>query len=124
MKKSGVRTLILIGLVVGAITYWFQVYNQDTIMGISIWLLIGLGSFIASMVCSYLFEEKPARIALMISAGILSAVLLRIVFDTFTIPGSHNLLPFELLFVLACALPAAFIGSFSTHLIKQIFKNK
>lgn len=124
MKKNRKVGAILIGLVVGAISYWFQPYNQTEIAGISIWLIMGAGSFIGALVYSFLLESKAHKIALPLTIGVLIAILSRILYDTILWdPTSHNLAPFEFIFAIIACFPSALVGAFIGSFIPISFKS-
>lgn len=121
-SKAGIVTT-LTGAIIGGMAYWFQPYNQSTVLGINIWLIIGIGAFIASFLLQLFVNEKPAKIALLVSLGVALAVLARIIFDvTFWDSTSHNLAPFEIIICGIVAVPSAFVGVFLAHLIKKLKK--
>ena len=120
--KAGIVTT-LTGAIIGGMAYWFQPYNQSTVLGINIWLIIGIGAFIASFLLQLFVNEKPAKIALLVSLGVALAVLARIIFDvTFWDSTSHNLAPFEIIICGIVTVPSAFVGVFLAHLIKKLKK--
>ena len=121
-SKAGIVTT-LTGAIIGGMAYWFQPYNQSTVLGINIWLIIGIGAFIASFLLQLFVNEKPAKIALLVSLGVALAVLARIVYDvTFRDSTSHNLAPFEIIICGIVTVPSAFVGVFLAHLIKKLKK--
>lgn len=121
-SKAGIVTT-LTGAIIGGMAYWFQPYNQSTVLGINIWLIIGIGAFIASFLLQLFVNEKPAKIALLVSLGVALAVLARIIFDvTFWDSTSHNLAPFEIIICGIVTVPSAFVGVFLAHLIKKLKK--
>ncbi len=120
--KAGIVTT-LTGAIIGGMAYWFQPYNQSTVLGINIWLIIGIGAFIASFLLQLFVNEKPAKIALLVSLGVALAVLARIVYDvTFRDSTSHNLAPFEIIICGIVTVPSAFIGVYPAFLIKKYKK--
>ena len=120
--KEGIVTT-LTGVIIGGIAYWFQPYNQSTVLGINIWLIISVGAFVSSFLLQLFVNEKPAKIALLVSLGVALAVLARIIFDvTFRDATSHNLAPFEIIICGIVTVPSAFVGVFLAHLIKKLKK--
>lgn len=105
--------IILIGVIIGAISYWFNSYNDLYFLGIHIWILMGVGAFLGAILSRLLFLTKTSKSALFLTLGILISVLLRIIYDiTFWDPTSHNLAPFEIIIAALITLPASFLGSF------------
>jgi hypothetical protein len=125
MKNKLNFRLALLGLCIGALGYWFQAYNQTTLFGYSIWALMGGASFLGGFAFRLLFPAKAVQIGSWMVLGILSAVLLRIVYDSvFWDPTSHNLAPFELAFTGLITFPAAFFGGLLGQLVNGTGKKK
>lgn len=113
MKNYLKLSPLLIGLVIGAITYWFQPYNQTELAGMSLWLILGALAFMAALIYSFLNEPKALRLAFFLSLGVLLGNLIRIIYDIqFWDPSSHNLAPFELILAFVCSFPSALIGAY------------
>ena len=103
--------ITLVGLIIGGIAYWFQPYNQDTVLGINMWIIMSMGTFIASFLLVLFINEKPPKIALLVSLGVALAVLARIIYDTpFYDSTSHNMAPFEIIICGIVTIPSAFVG--------------
>lgn len=120
MKPKALLWGVLAGVLVGAIGYWFQPYNQPTILGLHIWVVMGVGAFLAAALLLFFLEEKPGNkaglialgIAFFVALGVVAAVLARIIYDTlFRDSTSHNLAPFELLICFVVTIPGAFAGA-------------
>jgi hypothetical protein len=123
-NKEGILST-LIGLLIGGLAYWFQPYNQTSVFGVNMWLILSLGVFIASLFLIFALKVKPINIALPLSLGVIIAVLARIIYDTtFWDATSHNLAPFEILFATLIAFPSSFIGVFLGHFIKKLMTRK
>lgn len=124
-KKNKIRICItLAGLIIGGIAYWFQPYNHDTVLGINMYLIMTVGAFFASLFLMLFGNEKPSKIALLVSLGVLLAVLARIIYDTtFVDPTSHNLAPFEIIICGIITIPSAFAGTFFDFSLKIIKNN-
>ncbi len=123
MKSKARIVTTLTGAIIGGMAYWFQPYNQSTVLGINIWLIISVGAFVSSFLLQLFVNEKPAKIALLVSLGVALAVLARIIFDvTFRDSTSHNLAPFEIIICGIVTVPSAFVGVFLAHLIKKLKK--
>lgn len=118
MKKFWI---ILAGIMAGGIAYWFQPYNQSTMLGINIWLIMSTGVFITVFLLKLLSNDKPNKIALLVSSGVILAVFARIVYDvTFWDSTSHNLAPFEIVICAFVVLPVAFAGAYLPSLVKRL----
>lgn len=110
--------IILVGLIMGGIFYWFKPYNQLHLNDIiPFWII---GAFLGSAILMFLLTEKVTRIAMLISFGFMIAVLLRIIYDiTFVDPTHHNLAPFEIIGCGLFVIPSSFAGAYLTLLIKN-----
>ncbi len=122
MKNKIVNLVILIGIIVGGLSYWFIPYGEMNLLGVHIYILMASGAFLGSLILNLLLNEKPWNIALLITAGVLVAVVCRIAFDIIKDSSTHNLFPFEIIAVLFITVPSAFIGSYLSQLIKYIKK--
>lgn len=112
--------IIGVGLIIGGIAYWFQPYNQMTVLGLNIWLIMSIGSFIASAFIMLYLKEKPLKIALFVSLGVALAILARIIYDTiFWDSTSHNLAPFEIIIGGIVTIPSAIAGVYVGLLAKK-----
>ena len=112
--------IIGVGLIIGGIAYWFQPYNQMTVLGLNIWLIMSIGSFIASAFIMLYLKEKPLKIALFVSLGVALAILARIIYDTiFCDSTSHNLAPFEIIIGGIVTIPSAIAGVYVGLLAKK-----
>jgi hypothetical protein len=119
MKSKTTILIIVAGILAGAISSWFNEYNQLTVFGISIRLLLAITSFAASFLMSLFYSESNAKIPLLISAGVLMALAGRIIFDLYIDSTSHNLFPFEMLISFSISFSCAFVGSFLASLYKK-----
>ena len=123
MKNKARIGATLVGLIIGGISYWFQPYNQIQILGSNIPLVWSLGAFFGSLLLMIYFNEKPPKIALLISLGVALAVLARIIYDTiFWDATSHNLAPFEIILCGIITIPSAFMGVYLALLMKKLKK--
>ena len=121
-NKKGIMS-VFVGLIIGGLAYWFQPYNQDTVLGVNIWLIMGLGTFLASLLLIIFLNTKPPKMALFVSLGVIFAVLSRIIYDTiFWDSTSHNLAPLEIIFAGFVTIPSTFIGVYLGSLIKRYLK--
>jgi uncharacterized membrane protein YfcA len=111
---------LLAGLTIGALAYWFQPYNQTTVLGLNMWLIMAIGALLASALLIHYLDQKPPKIALRVTLGVLLAILARILYDTILWdPTSHNLAPLEIIFAGIATLPAAFAGAYLGVFIKK-----
>ncbi|WP_167618358.1 hypothetical protein [Maribellus sediminis] len=123
MKNKIFIGTTLVGLIIGGIAYWFQPYNRSTVLGINMYLIMSLGAFFASFLLRVFGNEKPPKIALLVSLGIALAVIARIIYDTtFFDSTSHNLAPFEIIICGIITIPSAFAGTYLGLLFKKINK--
>ena len=123
LKDKTFRTTLIIGLVCGAISYWFQPYNERNLLGMDIYLLMGILAFTASALAMVINRGIWYQIPLFLGAGFLISVMGRIFYDvTFIDKTHHNLWPFEILFVLGIIVPTSFTGGFLAFLLKKTIK--
>jgi uncharacterized membrane protein YfcA len=116
---------LLAGLLIGALAYWFQPYNQTTVLGLNMWLIMAIGAFLASALLIRYLYQKPPKIAMRVTLGVLLAILARIIYDT-TLwdPTSHNLAPLEIIIAGIATLPCAFAGAYLGGFIKKRMPSK
>jgi len=120
MKTKVNFCIILFGLIIGGLSYWFQPYSELQIMGSIIPVVWSLGAFGVSLLLMFFLNEKPLKIALLISLGFALAVLARIIFDvTFIDSTDHNLAPLEIILCGLLTLPCALTGAYLASLIKK-----
>lgn len=123
IKYYLIKSATLTGIFIGVLAYWFQPYNQTTLFGVNIWLIMGIGAFLGALVLMTFLTGKPIKTALLIVLGVVIAVLARILYDTLLWdPTSHNLAPFEILWAVFATAPGAFSGAFLGLLIKKTQK--
>jgi uncharacterized membrane protein YeaQ/YmgE (transglycosylase-associated protein family) len=121
-NKIGIGTT-LIGIIIGGLAYWFQPYNQSTVFGINMWVIMSIGAFLGTLLIMIFLNEKPPKIALFVFLGVIIGVVAPIIYDiTFWDPTSHNLFPFEIIFSSLITVTFAFIGVYLGLLIKKYFK--
>ena len=123
MKNKVFIWITLAGLIIGGVAYWFQPYNQSTVLGINMYLIMSIGAFFASFLFKFFGNEKSPKIAMLVSLGIALAVLARIIYDTtFYDSSSHNLAPFEIIICGIVTIPSAFAGTYLGLLVKKVKK--
>ncbi|MBT8393953.1 MAG: hypothetical protein HKO81_06875 [Flavobacteriaceae bacterium] len=113
MKNKVIFWVTLIGILIGAISYWRIPYDEMNLSEINLWLFVGAGTLIGSLFSTLLFNLKPWKVGLLITLGVILAVIIRIIYDvTFFDSTSHNLAPFEVIFSGLQSLPTALIGAY------------
>lgn len=121
MKNKVKIGTTLVGLIIGGTAYWFQPYNQLTILGIHIWLIMGVGTFLGSIGLMLYLNQKPLKTAMQVCLGVGLAVITRIVYDvTLWDSTTHNLAPFEIIITAIITIPSAITGGYLGLLIKKI----
>lgn len=121
MKTKVTILITLVGILIGAISYWFQPYNQLNVFGVKTRVIWSLGAFFGSLLLYTLLNEKALKIALLVSLGVILAIIFRIIYDTvFWNSTSHNLAPFEVIGCGMVTIPSAFAGAYLAVLIKKI----
>ncbi len=120
MKRKVEILIILVGIVAGGFSYWFNPYNEMSLLGVSIYKLMASSAFLCSLILTLMLNEKPWKVALLITAGVIIGIMCRIVFDISIDSSTYNLFPFEIITALFLTVPSAFIGSYFSQLIKYI----
>jgi membrane associated rhomboid family serine protease len=64
-----VKLIILVGIMVGGLSYWFNPYDELSLLGISIYKLMGAGAFLGSLSLTLILNKRPWEIALLITTG-------------------------------------------------------
>jgi hypothetical protein len=120
MKNNNAIVTTLAGILIGGLAYWFQPYNQSTVSGISIWAIMGIGTFLGTLLLMIFLHEKASKIALLVTLGVIIGIIARISYDlAFLDSSAHNLFPLEILFSGIITVPSAFIGVYFGTLIKK-----
>ena len=122
MKAKVNILIIVVGILIGAIAYWFQPADQlnEGFYVVSVW---SIGAFLGALFLMILLNKKPYLISLFLTLGVEFALLARIIYDDATLDiAYHNLAPFDIIFCALIVFPCAFIGSFLVLLIKKIVK--
>lgn len=124
MKTKSNIWLTLLGLVIGAISYWRIPYNEMNLLEIKLWFIVGSGTLIGSFISTIYSNQKPSKIGLLITLGVILSTVIRIVYDSvFWDTTSHNLAPLEIIFTGFQSLPMAFSGAYLAKLIKPLIKS-
>jgi hypothetical protein len=108
--------LVVVGLIAGAISYWFNPCNKEHFLGIQVQLLLVITTFLGALISKIFFKTKAWLAAILISFGVMTSVISRISFDIINCPTAHNLLPLEILLDLFLVILSAFAGSYLTAL--------
>lgn len=120
MKTKVNIWVTLVGMLIGAISYWRVPYAEINFLDIQIWLLVGSGALIGSLFSTLYFNQKPSKVGLLITLGVILAVIIRIIYDvTFWDSTSHNLAPFEVIFGGLQSLPMAFVGAYLAKIFRR-----
>ncbi len=123
MKTGTTLWVILTGLLVGAACYWPVPYAEINLLELYPWLLASSAALAGALLFTMFLSQKPWKIALSMTLGVVLAILIRIIYDTtFRDATSHNLAPFELIIVGLQTLPAAFAGAYLGLLFKKLKK--
>ncbi len=121
LKNKSILTSLITGLICGALSYWFQPYNDRFVLGMDIYILMGLLTFLASLLIGLAFIKPGFIVPLYLCVGFVASVMGRIFYDiTFIEKSHHNLWPLEILFVLGVILPASLAGSLIAYLIYKL----
>ncbi len=124
MKNKMRLFSIIMGLICGALSYWFNAYNEMYVLGINIYILMGILSVLLAIFLGVRFKKEVYSIPLYYSFGFIIAVLGRIFFDIAMDSSTHNLFPFEIVFVLVIIIPASYCGALFINFInKRNFKH-
>ena len=121
--KTKVKFLItLIGFLIGAVSYWRTPYEELNLLDTQMWILFVFGTLIGSFIVNLYLNNKPIKVAILISLGVVLSVIFRILYEiTFMDTSSHNLAPFEILVSVIQTLPMSLLGA---YLGKTILKLK
>ena len=104
--------LLIAGIIAGGLTYWFNAYNETSVMGVHIYGIAVVSTIIISyiMAAKFKFDTKPTIQNMVF--GFLLSVVGRIVYDTVMIDSSsHNLGPIEILIFFLIVSISATVGS-------------
>lgn len=120
LKDRTIQLSIAAGLMGGALSYWFQPYNERLLLGVDIFLLMGILAFLASLGIGLARRAHWFQIAVFLCAGFVVSMLGRIFFDVIFIDKTHhNLWPFEVLYALGFLVPASLAGGLVAYLINR-----
>jgi len=112
-------TALLAGFLTGVLGYWLNEYNVMHVYGIHIYVILVAGAFLSALLLAGTASGMSIKSATSIYIGVILAVVGRIAYDLMNDSTSHNLFPFEILFVSLAVIPAIGIGAFLSGLIKK-----
>lgn len=115
MKKVKFGALIL-GLMAGALSTWFQPYNQLEIYGVDYRILMALASLVLSFSYRRWTTAGTFTTGLFLALGIILALVLRISVDVLFRSVAHELWSLEIAIFTVIAFPSAFIGAYLAEL--------
>jgi hypothetical protein len=109
----------LLGFIIGAITVWPIPYDQLTMGGATMsagWVIFcGMaGAYMARVT-----TRQLPHIAVLVSGGVVGAVMLRIIVEVAIDPTDHNLWPFEIVLTMLICFPSALCGAWLSRLIAR-----
>lgn len=110
---------ILVGILIGAISYGFQPSENMISFGNTTIYIWGLGTFMGSLLLSFLLNIKAYEIALWISLGVLVGLMFKISYDMTFLAVSHNLLGIEVIICAFFTFPSSFAGAYLAPLFKK-----
>jgi hypothetical protein len=121
MKLKIILLLIAIGFLIGIFSYWFIPYNDINYYGFDFRIIIAICCFIFALISCILIKKQQFLIATLISAGLVLAALLRIIYDTiFWDSTSHNLFPIELFIYVTISFSSSLIGVLFGTIINKL----
>lgn len=109
----------IMGLICGALSYWFNAYNDKYVGEVNIYYLMSGLVFISIITIGFIYKNFVFRAPIYFCLGFMASVLARIFYDTSIDPSAHNLLPFEIIFILLIIVPSSFAGSVFVRLINK-----
>jgi hypothetical protein len=120
MENKETIWALVVGVIIGGISYWFNPYNVMEIYGISIYMIMSVGSFFGAVGLAIRFKQEALKIALALTSGVYFSVLTRVLYDTtFIDKTTHNLLGLELIISGFLAFSCSIAGAFITLKLKR-----
>ncbi len=113
--KSGAFVL---GLMAGAFSTWFTPYNELEIQGLDYRIIMAVSALFLSFGYRRLTATNTFNTGLFLGAGIIFALVLRIIFDITFQTMAHDLWPLEIAIFVVIAFPSAFIGAYLAELLQ------
>jgi hypothetical protein len=114
-RKGGA---FLFGLLAGAVSTWFQPYNQLEIFGVDYRIIMAVAALILAFLYKVLFEANTVNTGLFLGYGIITALFIRIIVDVLNDPTDHNLWPLEVAIFILIAFPSALVGAYLGELVR------
>jgi 4-hydroxybenzoate polyprenyltransferase len=115
--KNGKAIALVLGVIAGGLSYWFNPYNVLEIFGAPIHGVMAVGSLVAAGYAAWKYQLGIVQISLMVSLGVAIAVMCRVIVDGLADSTSHNLFPFELALAFVVSFPSALIGASASQFI-------
>ena len=112
------------GLLAGALSTWFQPYNQLEVMGVDYRIIMAIAALVLAFFYKLLFRSGTVNTGLFIGYGIITALFIRIIIDVIKDPTDHNLWPIEVAIFVVIAFPSAFVGAYLGELVHWSRKKK
>ena len=121
MENKMIKYTALTGLICGALSYWFNPYNNLYFLGIPIYYIMGISSFISVIGLGLKFKNYIFSIPIYFCIAFIIAAMMRIIYDTTIIdPTHHNLFPFEIGLILIVIVPSSLLGSILIYFINKL----
>lgn len=109
---------LLLGLLAGALSTWFQPYNQLEIQGVDYRIIMALTALVLSFFYKWWTTASTFNTGLYLGFGILLALALRITVDVTLRSVDHDLWSLEMAIFTVIAFPSAFIGAYLAELLQ------
>ena len=111
----------LTGFFFGALSYWFNAYNDLNLLGFNIYYIMGISSFISAIVLGLKFKNFIFRIPIYFCLALILAAFMRIIYDVLMIDATHhNLFPFEIAFIVIVIVPSSVLGATLIFFINKL----
>lgn len=121
MKNKAYLVSIVLGLICGALSYWFNPYNDLYLLGIHIYYIMGISSFVSVIGLGLKYKNHLFVIPIFYAIGFIIAAILRVIYDTTIIdPTHHNLFPFEIAIILMIIVPTSILGILLIYAINKL----
>lgn len=118
--------IIGLGLFVAGIFHWTIPYSDMNMFSRPFILKWSISAILIAATGVSVFSKTILKASLLTTFGFISAVMLRVIYDTTFIDStSHNLWPFEVIIALMIVFPASLIGALLSHfLIGSLFEDR
>jgi hypothetical protein len=126
LKAVSSKWLVFAGaFIIGAITYWTIPYEDLVLLGFIFTLRWAIYSAIISLIVHLRAKILSGMLAFWIASGFVSAVLIRIIYESSGNAIAHNLWPLELILIFGITfIPAFLVGLLSKSIGRIIRKEK